>query len=134
MLNTILGPLKPRGKYVQLNLKKIKQSKYFDDVPGLADTAFLYVPSSCQVWFLFSEFGNFETCVFFFRVRQGWAKVWHSRCFSRLQSRHWIHRKRLCSQCKKKRRGEVLLSYFSVFVLQAGIDLVRIFLLEHLII
>jgi poly(3-hydroxybutyrate) depolymerase len=46
-----LGHLQPRGSYVQLNLKKIKQSSYFPssgDVVGLSSTAFLYAPSSCQ--------------------------------------------------------------------------------------
>jgi hypothetical protein len=48
-LAAVLGQqLRPRGSFVQLNLKTINQAKYFSDVPGLADKAFLYVPSSCQ--------------------------------------------------------------------------------------
>jgi len=42
--------LRPRGKGVTSNVIKVQQSKYFPsgDVPGLDDTAYLYVPTACQ--------------------------------------------------------------------------------------
>jgi len=50
----LLGTVQPRGTYVQSNLIKFSQKKYmpsgsgFFGVPGLADTAYVYVPSSCR--------------------------------------------------------------------------------------